>query len=872
MHKPELLAPAGGVEALHAAVRGGADAVYLGLENFNARRNAGNFTLEGLSHAAAYAHLRGVSVYITLNTAVLPHETDEALECARQAYRAGADAFIVQDIGLASEIARTIPSARLHVSTQMNIHNAAGIRAAARLGANRVTLARELSLAEVTALAREAAAWNMEVETFAHGALCVCYSGQCFMSSLIGGRSANRGLCAQACRLPYSLGNRAVRKALPSPGDHLLSPQDLCTIELLPQLIETGTASLKIEGRMKSPDYVFAVTSAYRAALDRATEFCAFRESCESCESCAASEERSADVASAAVTEAGAAGTTGTAGAAGADATATVATEYRVSAAEKRALEESFSRGFTTAYLEGKRGNDIMSYQRPNNRGAFIGRVAAMRDGAALVAGEYDLSEGDVLEFWTGRGHVAQTLGKTNADTQGRAIVPLDAKAARSVRTGDRVFRVRSAKAAFEDDPLEPRIPISGIVSLKLGRPLRMEFRLAGQAPAPAPNDAKGVAVGEVVEQARTKAVTKDDVRTHIDRLGSTPFRLSSLAVELDENVGIGFSQIHRVRAQAIENLARALLAPYESRTLHRVKARARHAVARTPGCRIAAWTTNPVCAKAAIRAGADLVYVPTLNFQRGEAVIAGQLSETGEQVRYPQQCLAAVPVVEHDSVPPAREAVLGFDPWHRVGTTAEKHVFADSLGAMQRAGETGLSFDVGPHVPITNRLSLQTAADFGAARVWLSPELTLAQIRDLAQETPVELGLFIIGAQELMITEHCLLMSQGPCDQNCARCARRKSPHYLRDRKDFEFPVITDAVGRSHLYNSVPLDVAQAMPELLGAGVSSFMVDATLMNSEETSQAVARAKRALTVAQNDGNALAKMPGTTTGHLFRGVS
>ena len=227
MHKLELLAPAGGAEALRAAVRGGADAVYVGLEAFNARRGAENFTLEALREAAAYAHLRGVRVYVALNTAVLPREAADALECARQAYRAGADAFIVQDIGIAAELSRTLPDARLHVSTQMNVHNAAGVRAAARLGARRVTLARELALPEIAALAREAAAWDMEVEAFAHGALCVCYSGQCLMSSLIGGRSANRGMCAQACRCPTSCATAPCKSPCPLLAS-TCSPRRIC--------------------------------------------------------------------------------------------------------------------------------------------------------------------------------------------------------------------------------------------------------------------------------------------------------------------------------------------------------------------------------------------------------------------------------------------------------------------------------------------------------------------------------------------------------------------------------------------------------------------------------------------------------------------
>lgn len=905
MHKPELLAPAGDVNSLHAAVCAGADAVYLGLENFNARRNASNFTLEAFSQAADYAHLRGVKVYVALNTVVLPGEEQSALECARQAWRAGADAFIAQDIGLASEISRVMPYARLHASTQMNIHNAAGIRAASRLGARRVTLARELSLPEVANLAQEAAAHDMEVETFVHGALCICYSGQCLMSSLIGGRSANRGLCAQACRLPYELVNVAQRKPLACSGDHLLSPQDLCAIDLLPSLMRANVASLKIEGRMKSADYVFAVTSTYRSALDRA--YAALSEGADSAGavglagavgSVAQSEYDEAADFGGSADFSDAADSAGFASpVASADTSAAAASCTTATSKEKRTLEEAFSRGFTTAYLEGKRANDIMSYKRPNNRGAFAGRVSSVDGNVAHVAGECRFAKGDVLEFWTGKGHVAQALGDFNVDSKGHICVLLDAKAAKSVRAGDRVFRVRSAQAAFSADSLEPRIPLCGSVTLKLGQPLRVEFWLADQAnqasradqdsqadqasqansgnshcvPGGFPAHGRalsGVAVGDVVEPARTKAVCKADVLAHIDRFGSVPYALVSLEIELDEGVGIGFSQLHHVRAQAIENLTQQLLALYASRVLQKAAPARRSPAVRMSGSCIAAWATNPACARAAKRAHADITYVPTLNFGKGNAVCAGQLSESAERETYPKHCIAAVPTIEHDPVSPSREGITGFDSWRAV---SDAGVFADSIGAVERAIEKGIPFEIGPHVPITNAFSLQVAANLGARRVWLSPELTLSQIKQLSHDAPVVIGLTIIGTQELMITEHCLLMSQGSCNQNCKMCPRRKSAHYLRDRKGFEFPVITDVTGRSHLYNSVQLDVAQALPELLAAGISSFMVDTTLMNAEETAAAVSRAKRALAVAQNDGNALAKTPDTTTGHLFRGV-
>lgn len=823
LHDVELLAPAGNAAALHAAVRGGADAVYLGLDSFNARRGADNFTMETFAEACDYAHLRGVSVYVTFNTAVLPSELTRALETIRQAYRAGADAFIVQDIGVAAEVSRALPEARLHISTQMNTHNAAGIEAAARLGARRVTLARELSLAEIAHLAEVAHGFDMDVETFAHGALCVCYSGQCFMSSLIGGRSANRGMCAQACRLPYELRNKALRKSLPSPGDHLLSPQDLCAVDLLPELVQAGVASLKIEGRMKSPEYVFAVTSVYRAVLDRVLAWRA--------QGCVGEAPRANDD-------------------------------------EQRALAEAFSRGFTTAYLEGERGNDIMSYGRPNNRGVFVGRVASAKGGVATVAAERELVRGDVLEFWTNKGHFAYTLDSVELDREGNVRVSPE----RPVGKGDRVFRVRSAAVAFEDDAFEPRVPIVGRAVLKIGEPLRVEFSLAPRAAvrASAASEALAVAEGEVVEAARTKPVSADDVRAHIDRLGQTPFTIERLDIDLDDGVGVGFSQLHRVRAAALDELVDLLLEGDCNRALPRVAVRETPQPARPKGLRIAAWATNPACARAAKRAGADIIYVPALHYKRGEAVVAGQRSQTAEQAGYPKQAVVALPTIEHDLVPGTREMALDFDAWRYV--KPGKPVLVENLGALVRAVELGAQVEVGPHIPVTNELSLATAANLGAQRVWLSPELTLGQIADLAEDSPVELGLTVIGSQELMVTEHCLLMSQGPCDQDCDACPRRKSPHYLRDRKDFEFPVVTDALGRTHLYNAVQLDVVHALPDLISAGLTALMVDTTLMNVEQTTQAVARVVRARNVANSSGSAIAKTPGTTSGHLFRGVS
>ena len=814
----ELLAPAGNMECLHAAVKAGADAVYLGAGHFNARRGADNFSLENLAEACDYAHLRGVKIYLTLNTVVLPSELPDALELARQAYRCGVDAFIVQDIGISIELSRIMPDVEVHVSTQMNIHDEDGLRAAAALGATRVTLARELSLAEIARLHELAEELGIELESFAHGALCVCYSGQCFMSSLVGGRSANRGRCAQACRLPYELHNRALRKTLDAPGEHLLSPKDLCTASLIPELLHAGVASLKIEGRMKSPEYVQAVVGVYRAVIDR-VEAAIDRDGIDSV-------------------------------------VASDAPELRASEEEMNVLSEAFSRGFTTAYLKGKRGNEIMSYGRPNNRGVFVGRVAKVREGLVFIDPETELHVGDLIEFWTNRGHFVHTIGEFKTDRAGRVFFPVE----RAVGKGDRVFRVRNAEAAFVDDDKLPSVAVCARAELRIGQPALLTFTVAS-------GDASVTVEGPEVEAARTKAITEEEVREHIDRMGTTPFYLSSLEIDLDEGVGMGFSMLHKLRARAAEELQEAILAHYHARKLERTPSRAFAPVVRKGWCKVAALATNPACARAAKRAGADLIYVPAANYRRGEAVIAGQLSDTAEQAGYPKQCIPVLPTVSQMFDEEKRN---GFDIWKRV--KADKPVMVENLGQLLHATEMGAAPEVGPHIPVTNKLDLQAMADLGAQRVWLSPELSLVQIEELGDMAPMPLGLTIMGQTELMVTEHCLLMSQGPCNQKCTECARRKSPHYLKDRKGYEMPVITDCTGRSHLYNAVQMDVAHLMPEIIGAGVSTVLVDTTLMNVKETTEKVARAVRARDIAQKDGNKVAKAEGATSGHLFRGVS
>jgi putative protease len=328
---PELLAPAGSPEAFRAAVAAGADAVYLSGKRFGARKFARNFTDDELKDAIDFAHRRDVRVYVTINTLIHDRELDDVLEYLLWLYSIGTDAVLLQDTGIAALARHIVPLLPLHASTQMTIHSTAGVEWAARQGFSRVVLARELTIEEIEEIYLMTAESEIGLEVFAHGALCYCYSGQCLLSSVIGGRSGNRGMCAQPCRKPYSVitadtddyGRPSVIRELPSTDRYPLSPKDLCTYEHLSRLVKSPIISLKIEGRMKSAEYVAMVVSTYRKALD------AFQEG------------------------------------------RSVASKDAV-----QDLSRVFNRGLTEGYLFGKRGNDLMGRDAPDHRGLYIGEVS----------------------------------------------------------------------------------------------------------------------------------------------------------------------------------------------------------------------------------------------------------------------------------------------------------------------------------------------------------------------------------------------------------------------------------------------------------------------------------------------------------------
>ena len=840
----ELLAPAGGPEPFNAALAAGADAIYCGLgNNFNARRSAKNFDDASFGDACRRAHLAGTRVYVTVNVAVATDEIPRVLGLVRRAWLLGADAFIIQDWGLFPQIRRTWPEIEPHVSTQANVHDARGVAWCRGLGADRVTLSRELSLPEIARIAEE----GVELECFGHGALCFCYSGVCMMSSLAGGRSANRGLCAQPCRLPYELVDEK-GELVPIPdvptagmaetmrgvgGTRALCPKDYCTVDHLQEMIDAGVGSLKVEGRMKAPDYVYQVVGAYRQAID-------------------------ASIAGKPLSP-------------------------EEDHAVHRRLKRAFNRDFTDAYLLGESDNRMMSYERSNNRGETVGEVVASRpledsferrgggNGGRTRMRRFTRAEvtirlaepvgaGDLLEL---RPVSDPTQFLTvNVESDAAAGETIAATAARPIEAGAVVRVIRSqaamdAAARVSRADIQRKRPVDVRVVARLGEPFRVELSCVD-------GEASASAEGFVVEAARTKAVASGDLVEHVGRMGGGPFEPASFDVQMDEGVGMGFSAVHKVRAAAVRALEEALLAPYAERDGNTASAPSDRAVAYRLGeARAAAGIADPAavereepcacalvadpdCARAAFEAGAARVYATVDDLSLGdwpEGVIAwlDEVCREGDHAR--------------------------LDPWVAEGAP----VAVGNVSELALAAERGAAPEIRSCIPVHNESCVVALEEAGAAGFWLSPELTLEQVCELAPRASVPVGLMVLGRERAMTSEHCVLQVTGKCVNNCEACPQRRRRFSLKDIDGKLLPVRTDVNGRSRIWSAYPLDATPQAAELIEAGVTRLLADCTLLTPKETAFSVERVARAIDAARAGHAPHARMQGATSGHLFSGI-
>lgn len=484
----ELLAPVGSEESLYAAIQNGANAVYLGGKLFNARYFASNFDNEGLREAINYAHLRNVKVYVTVNTLVDDVEMDELLDYIKFLYDIDVDAIIVQDLGFAHIIKNLLPKLELHGSTQMTINNLYGVEFLEGMDFSRVVLARETPIDEISHISKKT---SMELEAFIHGALCVSYSGQCLMSSMIGGRSGNRGMCAQPCRMKYSILDRNGNLVKDWDKVHALSPKDLNTLDHIEDLIQNGIHSLKIEGRMKRPEYVATVVNAYRKVIDKGIN--------------------SLDL------------------------------------EDKKDVEQIFNRGFTKGLTFGDFGRSFISPDRPDNRGLLLGKVIRADKYKVYIELQEDINQGDGMEFLLKSGEYKGM--KVPFDAKKGSTIHLEKPG--YIEVGTNVYRTSSqrllnkAKDSFVNKEIKYKIDMEfeGHIASKPRLLIKYKDLLVesiGDKP---------------IEKSQKVAISEEKIGEHLSKLGDTTFELNNLKINLDKDVFLPLSSINSLRRDSIEIL-----------------------------------------------------------------------------------------------------------------------------------------------------------------------------------------------------------------------------------------------------------------------------------------------------------------------------
>ncbi|HEY1013928.1 MAG TPA: DUF3656 domain-containing protein [Herpetosiphonaceae bacterium] len=829
--KPEIMSPAGYWPQLNAAIEAGADAVYFGLKHFTARAKVG-FTLTELPEVMRTLHRRGVKGYVTFNTLVFDHELAEAAKSLAAIAEGGADAIIVQDVGIARLAKQIAPGLDVHGSTQMSITSAEGIALARQFGVSRVVLARELSLDDIRAIRGQT---DCELEIFVHGALCVSYSGQCFSSEAWGGRSANRGQCAQACRLPYEL---LVDEQLKPLGDarYLLSPGDLYALHQVPEIVQIGISALKIEGRYKDSDYVALTTAAYRKAVDDAW----------------------------------------------------AGLPLSVTPREELQLEQVYSRGLAPSFIAGTNHQEVVVGRSPRHRGVLAGRVVnVLEDGVVLapepsVAAAAPLKPGDGVVF-----DAADWRSPEEPEEGGRlyAVAPLPggrlelrfgkgAVKFRRIRAGDLLWRSHDAdldKAARPFiQPAAPvhKQPVAVRAVAREGVPLELTWTLAED-----PAVSATVRSPEPLAAAQQRALGAETLREQLGRLGNTPYELAGLELELAGQPFAPSSLLNELRRQAVDQLV-ALQSQLPAQAIN-----------------------DPLAAlAAALEPVRQLAAAPAPGNTLGDTPQLHVLVRTPEQL---EAALALRPAsitldyLELYGLRPAVERIKAAGIAARVASPrvlkpSEQRVIRFLLklecAILVRSGGllAALREEAAPELigdfslNAANVLTAETFLELGIGRLTPTHDLNAAQVAELAGRLGPG-ALEVVAYQHLPVfhTEHCVFcrfLSSGTSYKDCGHpCEKHRVA--LRDHNGRAHPVMADVGCRNTVFGAQAQEASQHLDEWLAAGVRHWRLEFV----HETAAQVAAVGQAFAEALAgaiDSRELARRlqlqapQGTTEGSLF----
>ena len=839
-HLPELLAPAGDWECAKAAVENGADAIYFGLDKFNARMRAHNFTEADLPKLMEFLHRRGVKGYVTFNTLVFENELADAENYLRAIIAAGVDAAIVQDVGICKLIRSLSPDFPIHASTQMTISSAAGVEFARNLGCNLAVLARECSIKEIGQMtnlefrvANESAAADANsqfairnskfpLEVFVHGALCVAYSGQCLTSESLGGRSANRGECAQACRMPYDLISDGQQVPL---GDkqYLLSPQDLSGLEVLPELVRAGVSSLKIEGRLKSPEYVASITKVYRKALDDLRFLNVdFRAADESA--------RQSEIVN-----------------------------------RKYETEMSFSRGLFTGWFGGTDNQKLVHARFGKKRGVFLGEVAKVLSESVVIKLQAPLKLGDGIVFDAGRpdekeeGGRIYEIEKRKAESGNGQLVNLRFGYGNivfsRVHVGDKLWKTN-------DPELDKRLrqSFAGDVP-RFQRPVEIEVHgLAGKPLTLIARDEAGnfaqVESAMPLAVAEKLPLTEEKLREQLGRLGGTPFKLGELKNFLSGEVLLPVSELNRLRREFVGELERLRSLPKRWQ-MNNGSSRRESALTKNPEIDLSRLTPaatpqlivlvrNLAQLEAALACGVTTVYCEFEDPKKYREAAALFHSARG--------CSAPSSILN----PPSSPGIFVAPP--RIFKTGDDWIL-DQVRSCNADGYLVRNYDHLKFFADTRRVgdySLNVAnhltADFfknafGLERVTASYDLNVTQLEALLTGAPPEwFEVTIHQHMPMFHMEHCVFCAFLSSGKDYRDCGRPCDTHdvRLRDRVGAEHPLKADAGCRNTVFNSQAQTGAEFVARLLALGVRNFRVEFLNEPADEVTRTITKYRQLL--------------------------
>ncbi|MBR3614598.1 MAG: U32 family peptidase [Clostridia bacterium] len=772
MKNPELLSPVGDFECLKAAVQNGANAVYLGAASFSARAKATNFAGEELFEAIKYAKLRNVAVHLALNTLIKNEEFNDAVNLAVEAYNNGVDAIIIQDLGLAAYLRKYYPEIPIHGSTQMTVHNLEGVLQLEKLGFSRVVLSRELSIEEIKYIRENT---NIELEVFIHGALCISYSGQCLLSSMIGGRSGNRGLCAQPCRLPYELIEEN-EKTISLDKGYLMSPRDNFGMEYLPELIKMGINSFKIEGRMKTPTYVGVVTKHYRKYIDLILNNISLDD--ETLKNMIKENLNSKN--------------------------------EETLLTDKEEITQVFNRGgFSTGHFKPTPNKELIFKDKPNNMGIYVGTISHINEnkGHLKLKLENTLSVGDRISINNESYTVSELMiDNKNFETLEKGTLVKIGRMKGKISVGNKIYRIETAKLnksilpTFKEDKNFRKVKLNGEIILKENT--QVSFKVWSNEGFY--KDLKSEITLDVIPQtALNKPISKEKIIEQLSKTGNTEFEFENLNVIMDNNLFIQMSILNDLRRTAIEKLENLVLEKY-TRNLGKVDISLPSVFDNTfksvnsnyKPISLLLNILNPNFAYNNL-SGIDKLYIPLNYFINPKfETILNVLTATFNTYIY-------MPHILKDK----KEQSINFE--NIVSKFNVKGFVISHISQLESISKFGLDLIANFNLNTYSNISIQNLANYNFSSFTSSVELEKDEINNLNRNANLEQEVIVYGKIPVMTNGYCYLGKSNRCYKECDRKCENNSKFYLKDRMDFKFRIVPDNTSTlTTVYNSKTLSV----------------------------------------------------------------